>query len=1675
MRGNREQKIYYTGLWIFLVGSLLFFITFLSLNRFVLPTSIWVMFLLLDVGFIVFIFIPQPGRVAPGPPSAGARKERWYPRNLEDIVEGRDDDDEEGMRAPVRTVSPVPLIPLVLLLALIFLAMPDHPKEDKWRRGESKKLEAVYQKASSRVTELEAVGRGVGADVLKVIGSQDLNSLHGSARAALIHRIDSISIAACLRLSPFHEIGVQVFTPSSERVAWGGRPRYLQEVPRGDYEARLFTSRTRMYTLLVNNMPLARECRVVVDIPLEANYRINNQFLRSTSLGEELSEKYGEEIQYSFSMGEHRGEMRWVDKRLDTLKVQVDYDSDEAVMVHGVVKASTGLPLAYLRVIGVPFTSVLEKRTERRALWGGLIVTLIVAVIALWVYRRYGKRGPVAAGRGWRMVRRLGVLLGFLILIRYLLLRLDLPGGLIGTSLFDPSFFADEAPFGLMRTTGDFIVTALFALMLVFGSIKVFRTCYEGYLERPLGGGGSFHKLRFAGKIVTLFLFLAASMMLTSSIVSRVVLNANPRLVGLDVQYLSLPVLSLHLALLFIVSAVFIVFLFLGRVVLVWGEGKRRETLYASVTVLVLFAVVVRPHWQLILAAAALIFLSARIFPLLKKEEIISIVLSSFFLVLICSLVIFSISSTRYTDLRESRVLEKAQDFNHPEDNWIEVVLPDICQEIASDRRVASKIISREESAAFEIWAESSFSRFNLSCILDAYDARGSVFSHFEVGIPFSTLPLAEEVADLEGNPVIRGDMEVTRNGTVYYYRGIVPVHSIRGEQVGAVVITVPYFFENTELLARTGPLAPEILQNIERGALAPRIDEPEDLLVARVEGRRVIESSSPLLVAGSRMPDREDGWFVLRLDRERYNCVMPIRSDNVGHLVGYRIAGFIENLLMWAIVVSLDVILTALSLLAVVVLRRFPVLGSVMPAISLGGRLGFREKVLLSFLAVSILPVLILGVFSSRFIQRSFQQEGEREAIEGVSEAVSLLDYSIRAEAESFAKNRYLEEILQGDRDEHDRGELPVQHDPSARGGPAARDATGSRAVPAGGEGSASRDIPAGKDVPADRDGTAASVVPPFGPSHFALLDSDGELVLDEGMEDFSDEEIRLLLDETTVNRVTITFTAPDLYGGVVVPVSASDTSGGYLYYRREIDDAFLEGVADVVGKNINIYFGGLLRASSQRELFIGGFIEPIVAPGVFADIALNESRAVVKEALLGDYSYRVASAPLTSISHEESGILSVPMLYQPSLIRSEVLKTSSLMLGLFALLFAATVTLAVFLAGKIFTPVAALIGGTRRIISGDLEFKLESNAPDEIGELVGSFNTMTAALREARRDLLERQRYLAAVLDNVATGVMATGGDGTIITLNPSGERILDIERGEVKGRRPEDVVHEGTEPLFALFSRESAGVHECEIDLYRGERRRTIKAVVTSLEGEGERLGTVVVFDDLTELIRSKKLSAWIEMARQIAHEVKNPLTPIKLSAQLMRRAYEEKSDKFDEIFESGVETVIQQTEILRRISSEFSSFGRVTRLRPEAVRLDPFLSEFVSSYRGAAGVEIVYERGDDVAVTADREALRKVMVNVMENALDAMPDGGTVTVRYRRAGETAVVEIRDTGTGLIPEVQERLYEPYFSTKTNGTGLGLAICQSLVREMDGEILLRNREDGRGVEVIVTLPLGE
>jgi two-component system nitrogen regulation sensor histidine kinase NtrY len=255
------------------------------------------------------------------------------------------------------------------------------------------------------------------------------------------------------------------------------------------------------------------------------------------------------------------------------------------------------------------------------------------------------------------------------------------------------------------------------------------------------------------------------------------------------------------------------------------------------------------------------------------------------------------------------------------------------------------------------------------------------------------------------------------------------------------------------------------------------------------------------------------------------------------------------------------------------------------------------------------------------------------------------------------------------------------------------------------------------------------------------------------------------------------------------------------------------------------------------------------------------------------------------------------------------------------------------------------------------------------------------------------------------------------------------------------------------------------------------RTIKYMQTRLANEGRYLGTVYVFEDLTELINSKKLSAWVEMARQIAHEIKNPLTPIKLSTQFMLRAREQKAEDFDQIFEESAGTIMQQVEVLRRIASEFSSFGRMQTIEVGPHGLVPQLENIVAPYRrNASGVEITFNCDDrDVRAMMNEEALRKICVNLIENALEAMPDGGQLDITCDTAAlngkELVRVSFRDSGPGLDEEVKKKLFEPYFSTKTTGTGLGLAICRRLSREMGGDVILVNLAEGRGAEASLYL----
>jgi len=1616
-----EKNLFLSVLWSYLVGAIAFFIVYISAGRIILPSPAWVMFLLLDIGFIAFLFIPGAGRSPAGRPDRRASS-GWYPRRLEEIVErpATPAGPEPGPLRPGRAVEPVPLVPLLLLLAVTVLAAPFGRSPEQWGESEARRLAGVYDEAARQFAGIETVLRETGDAAVRVADIEEIMSADRYYRARLMERVDSLAAGAARRIEPFGELGIQVFAPGGERTLWGGRPRYQgHAVPRLD-SAAVHISRTQLYTLFVREIPLPHGGHVVVDCPLAVNYRISNRFLRSENLGDRLGRRRDAEIEYGYWMGSHGGRLRWDEESLRNIAPETTFSPEGAVRVRGLLVSGEGLPLARLTVSGETFETMRAAREQRRALWAGLLLALCVAVIARWTYRVWGRRRRPGERRLIALVRQTAALGLFLALIRYLLLRLEIPGAFFGTNLFDPALFADDIPGGLLRTGGDFLVTAVFLLLFVFGALKAFRTYYAGYLERRLSRGAPFSAVRAFVSAIVIAGSLAGAGYAAQQIVSRTVVNSNPRLIGLDAGFFSIPVFAIHMALLFTVAALAIAAVFLIRLAMCRGGGPAVEHAAAGVAGLAGMWLLIHPAWPVLLAGAATVVLAARVFPMLRKEELLSVIFASFILVLICSVIIYGVAAREYDSLRRDRIVDRTKELNYPEDSWLQVVLPDLVEELSSDRTVVSRILSHNQTVAFEAWAGSDLSLFGISCLFDVFDASGNRFSQFSVGVPFEVAgPLEEEAAgadSLDRPGVLRFGRD-TDYGEVRWFLGVAPMYHASGRLAGRITVSVPYFYENPVMLTGAGPEAPEILRNIELGSVSPRIDEPERLFVARVSGGTIADSSDPALPAGAPIPAPAGEWFPVESGSDRYNCIYAPRDESDdGYIAGYLLSGLNAGVLEWSTVVSIEIILTILAFVVLLALRRLPVLGSVTPDIRLRGGLGFRRKLLLSFTAVAIIPVILMGFFSGRYIRFRYAADGEREAYETAETAGSLVRHAVRTEAEAFAHSRFFAELL-------------------AAGGVWDR---------------------------ADKRGYEGAI--------FALYDSTAAVIAAGG------ELPPVAIDTTSLREaasgvVTASEARSHLLAGVVLPVELSDR-GAFLCYRRVLDDRFVRETAASLGRNVNIYYRGRLMASSERELFVGGFLEPLLSPSVYADVGLGRSRADVSSETLGGYSYRISSTGLPSLQSGESAVISVPHLYRTAEVNREVARTNAVILGLLALIFYIAVTLGVFLAGAIFTPIAALQGGTRRIMQGDLEFRLEPGATDEIGDLVESFNSMTAALRDARRDLLERQRYLGAILDNVATGVISVGADGTIVTVNPSAERILDLSAGSLIGRTSREAAAGMLSGLFPPAGGSGGGVTERELSLEAEGGTRTIKAVVAELSEGGEHLGTVIVFDDLTELIRTKKLSAWIEMARQIAHEVKNPLTPIKLSAQLMRRAYDEKHGDFEEIFTSGIDTVIQQTEILRQIASEFSSFGRTVDLRPERVDLDPFIQEIVAGYRGVEKATIDFSPSPDTAVMVDREALRKIIVNLIENALEAMPDGGEVSISCRRRDGAVEIRVVDSGTGLSEEAQERLFEPYFSTKTTGTGLGLAICQRFASEMNGSISLRNREDAAGVEAVVVLP---
>jgi len=421
--------------------------------------------------------------------------------------------------------------------------------------------------------------------------------------------------------------------------------------------------------------------------------------------------------------------------------------------------------------------------------------------------------------------------------------------------------------------------------------------------------------------------------------------------------------------------------------------------------------------------------------------------------------------------------------------------------------------------------------------------------------------------------------------------------------------------------------------------------------------------------------------------------------------------------------------------------------------------------------------------------------------------------------------------------------------------------------------------------------------------------------------------------------------------------------------------------------------------------------------------------------------------------------------------------------MLWLISVLFAAWI--GIRLAKQVSEPIQRLAGAANQVAAGNLDVRVEQVGDDEIGTLVTEFNRMAGDLRSSRADLERRRAQMEVVLRSVAAGVISLDRDAVIQTVNPSASRLLGIPRGEGPGRKLKDVLAgEALVTVDGLLQRLSAGPRQIlrqQAPVLVGEELRTLNWTASRIAaGEGEPAGFVLVLDDVTQILNVQRMSAWREVARRIAHEIKNPLTPIQLSAQRLRRKLAGRLDDAEsrQLLEESTRAITGEVEAMKSLLAEFSNFARMPATDPAPTDLNQLAADVVGLYRGDTSIEFETDLSPELPLLdLDREQFKRVILNLLDNAIAAIDEAGpgprrvVVSTRYEREVGTVALEIADTGVGVRPEDRAHLFEPYFSTKRKGSGLGLAIVARIVSDHSGYIRVRNH-DPRGTRFVVELP---
>jgi two-component system nitrogen regulation sensor histidine kinase NtrY len=541
---------------------------------------------------------------------------------------------------------------------------------------------------------------------------------------------------------------------------------------------------------------------------------------------------------------------------------------------------------------------------------------------------------------------------------------------------------------------------------------------------------------------------------------------------------------------------------------------------------------------------------------------------------------------------------------------------------------------------------------------------------------------------------------------------------------------------------------------------------------------------------------------------------------------------------------------------------------------------------------------------------------------------------------------------------------------------------------------------------------------------------------------------------------------------------------------------------IIDKNGEAITEAINSSNQSSELNLLRVGNFADPLLNDGFGIDAATAP--------LSGERTLVIAPNLGTDLGVNKTVDSSLGQFDRLKDSQITIRQVGFLTLGVltFMLIFASMWT-AFYLARGLTTPLKALAEGAEKIAQGELGHRVDVFAEDELALMVSTFNQMSAKLEENSTELTERRRYIETVLLSLPTGVISIDASDRVSTINPAARNILNIESGTATGAelseliRPTDL--ETFERLISRAKRIGHAADQSKLKIDSENRNGSDEGLSVSITATAlpENGGVVLVLEDLSELISAQRASAWQEVARRMAHEIKNPLTPIQLSAERIAkrfalhrsvppesepgviatgsstRARSMSDDNNAQIIVEGTDTIIREVQSLKSMVDEFSRFARLPNVELESGNVNDVIEQAVALYR---------ERTDEITVdlkltselpTAllDSEQLKRVFVNLIDNAIEAPNDADSdktvsISSRHDTARDIIVVEVADNGDGIDPADFQKLFQPYFSTKGRGTGLGLAIVQRIVAEHQGKIKAVANQP-QGAKFIVEIPV--